>query len=193
MTIQNILRTIRQSTAKPVQAAVKGNLPKWLNGSLFRNGPGRFEFENKYYNHLFDGAACVNKFEIKDGNVFFSNKLLETVFYKESLKANGIIGQFGTISAKSNVFSRLKNIFTYPASRTSNTNVTIYPYANKHMYAMTELNYINRIDPEDLSVMSSTNIQEYFEVKTNIAHPHSLRDGSWINVGLNIDGKRKGK
>ena len=86
MTVQNILRTVRQGTTKPVRAAVKGNLPKWLNGSLFRNGAGRFEFNDKYHNHLFDGAACVNKFEIIDGDVVYSNKFLETVFYKESLK-----------------------------------------------------------------------------------------------------------
>lgn len=191
MSVQNILRTIRQSTSKPVQAAVKGTIPKWVNGSLYRNGPGQFEFENKYYNHLFDGAACVNKFVIKDGNVSFSNKLLESAFYKESIKAKGIIGQFGTVAEKSNVFTRLKNFFKLPLV-TDNTNVTVYPYANKHLYALTEVNRINRLDPEDLSIISTTDIQEYFKTKTNIAHPITLRDGSWINMGLYVDEKGKG-
>lgn len=192
MSTQNLVRSIRKSVTTPVQALVRGSIPKWVNGSLFRNGPGQYEFGNKYYKHLFDGAAVVNKFQIKDGNVYFSNKHLETEFYKNSIKTDGLIGQFGTNASKSSIFSRLKSLKETPPIAGSNTNVTVYPFANKHLYAMTELNRITRVNPDDLSVMSITDVTKYFETKTNIAHPHCLNDGSWINMGVFIDDKRKG-
>ncbi len=67
------------------------------------------------------------------------------------------------------------------------------PYANKHIYAMTELNRIHRINPDDLSLLNTIDLSNYLKVKTNIAHPQILKDGSWINVGLYVDKDRKGK
>jgi hypothetical protein len=32
----NLLRSLKNSTDKPVEAVIKGNIPKWLTGSLFR-------------------------------------------------------------------------------------------------------------------------------------------------------------
>ncbi len=61
------------------------------------------------------------------------------------------------------------------------------------MYAMTELSRINRINPDDLSLMNTTDLSDYLKVRTNIAHPQILKDGSWINMGLHIDKDRKGK
>lgn len=191
MTVQNILRTIKKATTTPVQAAVKGNIPKWVNGSLYRNGPGTFEFNNKYYSHLFDGAACVNKYEINDGQVKFSNRFLDTKFYQKASTQKDLVGQFGTVGENTNIISRVKSFFKIP-EYANNTNVTIFPYANKHLYAMTELNYITRLDPKDMSTISQTNISKYLDVKTNIAHPQILEDGGWINMGLYVDENKKG-
>lgn len=60
------------------------------------------------------------------------------------------------------------------------------------MYAMTELSRVNRIDPKDLSLVNTTNLSDYLKVRTNIAHPHVLSDGSWINIGLHINSDKKG-
>ena len=107
---------MRSATNKPVQASVKGVIPSWLNGSLFRNGPGQFEFNNKYYEHLFDGAAVVNKFEIKNGEVFFSNKHIESTFYQKAKSQKNLVGQFGTTEQGTNIFGRLKEFFNPPTT-----------------------------------------------------------------------------
>jgi carotenoid cleavage dioxygenase-like enzyme len=44
-----VLRSLTASTDLPVKTAIKGKLPSWLNGTLYRNGPGRFEFNGKRY------------------------------------------------------------------------------------------------------------------------------------------------
>ena len=37
------------------QAVVEGRMPAELQGTFFRNGPGRFELGGERYQHLFDG------------------------------------------------------------------------------------------------------------------------------------------
>jgi hypothetical protein len=39
----------------------EGRFPDWLEGSLVRNGPGKFEAGNDLFNHHFDGfASCTD-------------------------------------------------------------------------------------------------------------------------------------
>ena len=35
---KNLARSIYVSQDKPVEAIIKGTIPQWLNGTLFRNG-----------------------------------------------------------------------------------------------------------------------------------------------------------
>lgn len=39
--VQNV-----EETPEPIPAKIKGHIPKWINGNLLRNGPGKFEFGN---------------------------------------------------------------------------------------------------------------------------------------------------
>uniref|UniRef100_A0A8C0FZF5 Uncharacterized protein n=1 Tax=Chelonoidis abingdonii TaxID=106734 RepID=A0A8C0FZF5_CHEAB len=41
--ISPLMRSVEE-TPQPILTKVKGHIPKWLNGSLLRNGPGKFEF-----------------------------------------------------------------------------------------------------------------------------------------------------
>ncbi len=36
-----LLRNLTKDLVPEIEAVVKGKIPVWLNGSLFRNGPGR--------------------------------------------------------------------------------------------------------------------------------------------------------
>lgn len=40
---------------EPQQCNITGDLPSWINGVLFRVGPGEFKFANKKLDHWFDG------------------------------------------------------------------------------------------------------------------------------------------
>ena len=75
-----------------------GTIPDWLEGSLYRNGPGMYEVGETKYNHFFDGLAKVHKFKIKDGNVTYQSRFLETETYKKNMAANRIVvTEFGTM------------------------------------------------------------------------------------------------
>lgn len=59
-------------------------------------------------------------------------------------------------------------------------------YHGDQLYALTETCYLQRINPEDLSVIGDrTNISDYVAMNSSTAHPHVLPDGTVINVGNN--------
>lgn len=55
------LRSCKKEVIKPINGKVSGNIPKWLSGSLLRNGPGSLIVGNMQYEHLFDSAALLHK------------------------------------------------------------------------------------------------------------------------------------
>ncbi|KAJ9156367.1 Carotenoid cleavage dioxygenase 1 [Pleurostoma richardsiae] len=53
----------------PIDVPVKGSIPAWAAGSLFRTGPGQCKVENTprdtiYLSHWFDGLAHTHRFDI---------------------------------------------------------------------------------------------------------------------------------
>lgn len=56
------LRDCETEVTKPIDGVVRGNIPKWLNGTLLRNGPGRLQVGDMKYDHLFDSAALLHKY-----------------------------------------------------------------------------------------------------------------------------------
>lgn len=65
---------------QPVKCEVVGDpgkIPSWLSGAFIRLGPGKFEWGQTSYKHAFDGDCLVHKYEIRNGEVFYSNRFLE--------------------------------------------------------------------------------------------------------------------
>jgi carotenoid isomerooxygenase len=40
-----------------------GCIPKWLKGSLIRNGPGNLKVGDMTFGHLFDGSALLHRLD----------------------------------------------------------------------------------------------------------------------------------
>ena len=91
-----LLRSLYQNSVFEIEAELSGSVPDWLEGTLFRNGPGRYQFGNKVYKHLFDGQSCVHKFKITGGKVLYSNRILETNSYVKTTTENRLYPVFGT-------------------------------------------------------------------------------------------------
>jgi carotenoid cleavage dioxygenase-like enzyme len=123
----DLLRTVTKPAEEPVEAKVHGQIPQWLNGSLYRNGPGRYELKDKSYHHLFDGHALLHKYKIDSGKVFFTNKFLKTKSYTKSTEENRLYPVFGTADVCSNFFGRFKMVFEMPDTL-DNVNVNIQPF-----------------------------------------------------------------
>ena len=70
-------RSLTAETREPVRLAVSGTLPSWLEGTLLRTGPAKFEVGARTFNHWFDGFAMLHRFAIADGaSLFLIGKLL---------------------------------------------------------------------------------------------------------------------
>lgn len=55
------LRSCEKEIIEPLDGTVKGVIPKWLKGSLLRNGPGCLKVGEMQFNHLFDSSALVHR------------------------------------------------------------------------------------------------------------------------------------
>ena len=78
---------------------VEGKLPPWLKGTLFRNGPARFERGGQRYARMLDGDGYVTSFAFKeDGSVHFRGKFVRTAESAAEEYASKILfrGTFGT-------------------------------------------------------------------------------------------------
>ena len=79
----------------PKKLSTQGvGVPKWLRGTLFRNGPGMFGAQGtaksgdkdakiRRYNHVFDGLAKITRYHFGDDNsVTYSSRFIDSNFYK---------------------------------------------------------------------------------------------------------------
>ncbi|HZG69303.1 MAG TPA: carotenoid oxygenase family protein, partial [Herpetosiphonaceae bacterium] len=61
---------------------VSGTLPPWLQGTLLRNGPARFEAGAQGMRHWFDGLAMLHRFTFGSGRVAYANKYVRSPAYR---------------------------------------------------------------------------------------------------------------
>ena len=102
---------------------VEGSIPDWLDGTLVRNGPGKFEAGEKRFNHWFDGLAMLRRYSFADGEVRLTNRFLRTEAY-ERARSGELAGQFGTgESGWRKVLAWLRNLG--PPTPTDNANVHV--------------------------------------------------------------------
>ncbi|RXN32028.1 beta,beta-carotene 9, 10 -oxygenase-like protein [Labeo rohita] len=139
-------------TPDPISTVIKGEIPSWITGSFFRNGPGKFEFGESKFNHWFDGMALMHRFHIEDGQVTYSSRFLQSDSYVQNAEKNRIVvSEFGTLATPDpckNIFSRFFSRFQIPKA-TDNAGVSFVKYKGD-FYVSTETNFMRRIDPVSL-------------------------------------------
>ena len=82
--------------------ALEGALPAWLQGTLLRTGPARFEVGDRPVNHWFDGFAMLHRFSFADGDVSYANRYLRSRAWRAA-EETGEIGyrEFATDPCRS--------------------------------------------------------------------------------------------
>ncbi|CAF0853977.1 unnamed protein product [Didymodactylos carnosus] len=189
----------------------ESTLPIWLNGTLFRNGPGHFELDNEdpptTVYHSFDGFAYVQKYVINGENneIKFQTTFVKSRMYEESLKEKKLYARtFGTDPCKS-IFGRFQSLFIKnkgPKTFTDDTGVTIQRI-NNELVALTEtiIGYI--IDestmetiaplitlpyakPIQSEIMTLTTAHVMYDVKRHMTVGYASRitrsKGYWLDV-----------
>ena len=131
-------------TAVPLQA-IRGTIPAALNGTLYRNGPGRLERAGHWVHHPFDGDGMITALRFEGGGVGLTNRFVRTEGWQAEEKAGRYLyrGVFGTQKPGgplANAFDvRLKNI--------ANTHVV---RLGDNLLALWEASSPHALDPETL-------------------------------------------
>jgi beta,beta-carotene 9',10'-dioxygenase len=160
---------------------VEGRLPGWLEGSLLRTGPAKWEVGERTMNHWFDGFAMLHRFSISGGEVSYANRFIEAHAYRAARDTGEITySEFATDPCRS-LFSRVAAMFSPKLSDNANVNLM---QLGKRFVAMTETPIPVQFDAETL---------EYAGVAYDppgiltTAHPHLDRaSGGALNYAAKL-------
>jgi len=178
-------RSLERETHVP-ELALEGTLPSWLQGSLIRTGPAKFEFGEQQMNHWFDGFAMLHRFSLADGKVSYANRFLETKAYRAAQEKGKIVySEFATDPCRS-LFARVVSMFSPKISDNANVNLT---KLGERYIAMTETPLPVEFDLETLEAAGVA--YEAPGILTT-AHPHLDRaTGGMLNYAAKL-GPRSG-
>ncbi len=172
-----------ESTGQEVsidQLPLKGNIPSWLKGVLYRNGPGTFNVGEHKYRHWFDGLAMLHRFAIKNGQVGYANKYLVTKAFKEAQQTGKIsYSEFATDPCRS-LFGRLTAVFNQKI--TDSAKVSLGKIAGRYLaYGETPMQI--EFDSETLDTLGVFKYETKYKQHVTTVHPHyDARDNMTYNL-----------
>ncbi|XP_067214323.1 carotenoid isomerooxygenase [Linepithema humile] len=184
------MRSCEEEVIEPLRSInVTGSIPKWLKGTLLRNGPGNLKVGEYRYQHLFDSSALLHKFEIANGEVTYQRRFVQTEVYKRNQAAQRIVfNEFGTYATPDpchSIFRRVAAVFNPDESMSDNSMITVYPFGDEY-YTFAEAPVMHRIDPKTLETMGRINVSQYVNIVNHTSHPHVMADGTIYNVGMSV-------
>jgi beta,beta-carotene 9',10'-dioxygenase len=163
---------------------LSGQLPSWLDGSLLRTGPAKFEIGEQRMRHWFDGLAMLHRFTISDGQVSYGNRFLHSRSYRAA-KAKGrmVYGEFATDPCRS-LFKRVQTLFAAGKVLPDNANINVTRLGERFV-SMTETPMPVQFDPHTLETAEVMPWEVPGQLTT--AHPHLNRaDGGMLNYAAKL-------
>jgi all-trans-8'-apo-beta-carotenal 15,15'-oxygenase len=156
------------------QAMVEGRLPADLQGTFYRNGPGRFELDGERYEHWFDGDGFVQRWQVGGGKVAHQGRFVETrKFVDESAAGRFLYPAFGTHIAR-------RGFRDNDSLNAANTN--LLPFNGK-LYALWEGGSATEVDPDTLATLGIKTWRDDLKAMPFSAHPKIAPDGTLWNFG----------
>ena len=164
------------------ECPVDGELPSWLSGTLFRNGPGRFEVGDHDLNHWFDGLAMLRRFHIDEGRLTVSNRFLRSMEYNHVTEQGELrCDQFGT-TAPSSIVGRLAGLLSQEL--TDNASISV-DRIGTDLVAITETPNAVGFDPETLDTTGTSAPDDGVSLTGSLGHPHYDFDREMVvNMGV---------
>lgn len=148
--------------------ACHGQVPNWLNGSLIRTGPAKFEVGAHTYQHWFDGLAMLHRFSFDNGRVSYANRYLHGESYRSAMEYGTIQRtEFATRPEQGLLQKALPFLQPKPGD---NGNVNISRFG-EDMVAMTETPTQIRFDRESLETLGPYRHQSEITGQITTAHP----------------------
>ncbi|MGH2905930.1 MAG: carotenoid oxygenase family protein [Solirubrobacterales bacterium] len=159
-----------------VELPVSGELPAWLSGTLLRNGPARWDFDETEVNHWFDGMSMVHSFEMAGGRVHYLNRFIESRAYKAFRDSGKLqFSEFASDPCRTR-FQRIQTMFR--PNVTDNPCINAFKFGDEFI-ALSETPMAYEFDPETLETVGvAYENPDMFAT----AHPHLSGEGKMLNL-----------
>ena len=191
---------------------IQGSIPKWLNGALIRNSPGKYENGDDQVRHWNDGWAQVHRWEINgdSGSVVHLSKFLNTSSYHKAETLDHFAEPgYGTpkdpgprprvpikpgLSKDGQESVAAGPVPKWQEKFASNPMVNIWKFDNKYV-ATTDENLFLQFDPVTLETIGSANtawsndeIEKIGLLGLGVAHgryDRYAKEHFWLELGWN--------
>jgi len=186
---------IKREYHEPIELEIQGIIPAWLQGSLYRNGPGVFDFENEAGKtartpHWFDGLTVLHKFTIEGSKVKYQSRKMVPKIEEYVVKNGSYPGvTFGSDPCKT-TFQKVSSVFIQQKPQgEDNVGVTIGMLRDK-LISKTDANSFLEIDPETLELkqlMDYAKIDPRFTGPLSASHSQTdLETGEFFNFTTDL-------
>ncbi len=160
-------------------AAIRGEIPADLHGTLFQTCVGRNEVGGQQFGHWFDGDGVINAVTFTAGKVHFRNRYVRTEKYVRESEAQRILYRGVGTQIPGGM---LRNMFRTPGNA-ANTSVVLH---GGKLLALWEGGKPYELDPATLETVGEYN----FEGALKMGQPFSAharldpRSGNLYNFGV---------
>ncbi|XP_012945311.1 beta,beta-carotene 15,15'-dioxygenase [Aplysia californica] len=180
------------SMKEPIQAKVTGTIPRWVSGSLYRNGSGIFKMGQDRFPCLFDGYAVIHRWSIQDGSVTYMSTALDSELYKKAVKHNRLVGEGIGASFPDPCKTIFNSFFSYfmPYIDYDNSYISMFERGDK-LFALAENTIVHEVDRKTLKSDRKRNVDKVLAVHSGTAHPHIDREGNMYYYGTNPNNLNK--
>ncbi len=163
---------------------VEGELPGFVRGTYYLNGPARFRRGGRDYRHWLDGDGMVCALRLGDDGVSFTNRFVRSrKLVAEEAAGRALFRTFGTAFEGDRL---LRGV-----GLESPVNVSVYPFGGK-LLAFGEQGLPWELDPATLE----TRGQHTFDGRLNAVTPFSAHpafdpaSGEMFNFGVSFSSRR---
>ena len=196
------LRTFPEAAETSATLDVEGSLPPWLDGTLLRNGPGRFDVGGRDLTHWFDGLALPRRygFDPAAGTVDYRVRFLRSETYRGAREGRLVSDQFATPAGFATGprarLTRLAGAVVAPdadapwplsaldATPTDNALVS-FARVGDRLAAVTETPRMVALDPETLAAEETFEYDDDLDLTGSLGHVgHDPVRGESVNLGV---------
>jgi all-trans-8'-apo-beta-carotenal 15,15'-oxygenase len=167
----------REHSFEPLR--VEGKLPADLVGTLYRNGPGRFEIGGERVPHWFDGDGAVTAVHLEGGRASGASRLVRTTGFERELRAGKrLFGGYGTPFVRP-----VREMFLGDGKNTANTSVLLW---QGRLFATCEAGQPYEIARGDLSTLGASTLDGVVETPFSAHSHHVPSRRTTYNFGMSI-------
>lgn len=152
-----------------VQLGWEGSPPAWLKGTLFRNGPGRFDRGRQKVSHWFDGLGLLHALSLEPDGVAYRSRFVRSREYRQSRQTGRIDSPGFACDPCRDLFRKMASLFMVDA--TDNANINVVKHGQRYL-ALTELPLAVEFHPDTLSTIGTHYYNDRLGTGATTAHPH---------------------